>query len=257
MKKIIQSQEKFNFMKSVNDFVRYLDKEESDRNSYKKVRQKTSFAPSGLGYGHGRCPRYWYYAFEGAEFDQHYRATDIRNMNNGTAVHERFQDFLEELDMAVDIEPVAEYDDPPIYGFIDGIVEWQGRTWVIEFKTTRDSAFKSRKEQLKPPSYHLVQILVYMYIKNIRQGMLVYENKDNQQRCAIAVEWNSRYGEYVEKLFDWMRTVHNSVTGEDRILPTRNFKKTGGVCTNCPVRNICWSDEEGDEKLKSLPTIKV
>ena len=30
--------------------------------------QKKTFAPSTVAYGHGECPRYWYIAFDGAEF---------------------------------------------------------------------------------------------------------------------------------------------------------------------------------------------
>ncbi len=29
-------------------------------------KQKKTFGPSTIAYGHGECPRYWYLAFEGA-----------------------------------------------------------------------------------------------------------------------------------------------------------------------------------------------
>ena len=36
-----------------------------------KWQQKKSFAPSTIAYGHGECPRYWYLAFEGGEFEDY------------------------------------------------------------------------------------------------------------------------------------------------------------------------------------------
>lgn len=253
MKNIIQSQKVLNYQESANNFIKALDKAEAGSRSTTKHKQKKSFAPSGLGYGSGRCPRYWHYAFKGAEFVQMFRATDVRNMDNGIDTHERFQRALDEYGFAAseDIEPVAELDDPPIFGYIDGIVEWDGKTWVIEFKTSRDKWFDYRKNS-KAPSYHLIQILVYMYVKNIRQGMLIYENKETHQRCAIAVEWNDEHGEYIEKMFAWMRMVHRKIT-VDGVKPKRGFSKKSSECQSCPVAAVCWGDdEEGDEKLKNL-----
>lgn len=253
MKKIIQSQKKLNFQDSANNFIKALDKAEAGSRTTKKHKQKKSFAPSGLGYGSGRCPRYWYYAFEGAEFDQRFRATDVRNMDNGIDTHERFQKALDEYGFVPQdkIESVAQLDDPPIFGYIDGIVEWDGVLWVIEFKTSRNKWFDYRKNS-KAPSYHLIQILTYMYVTNIRQGMLIYENKETHQRCAIAIEWDEKYELYIQKLFGWMRLVYRTVVTEGK-KPKRGFSKSSSECKDCPVKAVCWGDEEeGELKLKNL-----
>jgi len=49
-------------------FAQLLD--ESYRNTKRADGEMTkkSFSPSSLGYGHGKCPRYWYMAFSGAVF---------------------------------------------------------------------------------------------------------------------------------------------------------------------------------------------
>lgn len=259
MRNIIQSQQNKdkNYQESANEFIRALDKSEAGSRSVTKFKQKKSFAPSGLGYGSGRCPRYWYYAFEGAEFVQSFRAVDVRNMDNGIDSHERLQRALQEYGFvpSENIEPTAELDDPPIFGYIDGIVEWDDKTWVIEFKTSRDKWFDYRKNS-RTPSYHLMQILVYMYVKNIRQGMLVYENKETHERCAVAVVWDDTHEEYIKRLFGWMRMVYKKVV-TDGVKPQRGFSKKSNECKSCPVASVCWSDkEEGDEKLKNLPKPK-
>ncbi len=257
MKKILQSQETVEYQDDARDFIKFLDKEEGKARSGKRHKQKKSFAPSGVAYGSGRCPRYWYYAFTGAEYDDKYSALDVRNMAAGTDAHERFQNLLKDLGIADDdIEREINYDDPPIYGFIDAIVEWNGRKWVVEFKTSKTKWFSYRRQQLKPPTYHLVQILIYMFVTGIRQGMIVYEDKDTGERTAIAVEWSTRYSEYIEKIMSCMKEVYSTVTSGK--LPERGFSKSSNECKGCPVKAICWKDDrEADLKLKNLPTIKL
>lgn len=258
MKKLIQSRDKFNHLESARDFIKHLDKLEGETRSGTTEKKKTSFSPSRVGYGAGTCARHWYYAFEGGDWHDEFRGVDIRNMANGTDVHERFQKFLEEQGIVdeANIEPTAEYEDPPIFGYIDAIVDWDDRKWVIEFKTTRTQYFEYRAKQMKAPSYHLVQILIYMYVKKIRQGMLVYEDKNTQRRCAIPVIWNDRYNEYMNELFDWMRTVYNETTGEDAKIPNRAYTQKSKECKGCPFgpTGRCWNDERGGEiELPRLP----
>lgn len=258
MKKVIQSRQGVKDVDAAKTLVAFLDMREANNASSERQRTKTSFAPSQIGYSHGRCPRYWYYAFEGALFEDEFRATDVRNMKNGIRVHEYFQSVLDDLtDITISIEDKAVYEDPPVFGFIDAVIDWEDKEWIVEFKTARTESFKHRKETQKPPDYHIIQILIYMYVKNIRQGMLIYEDKNTQERFGIVIEWDNRRGEYVEAVFDWMKEVHSTTTGDERKLPMRNFKQTGKVCEGCPVRKTCWSDDrEGDIKLKSLPTLK-
>ena len=49
--------------------------------------QKKTFSPSSVGYGNGNCPRYWFIAFTGAEFENETDAMGVVNMDNGTYVH--------------------------------------------------------------------------------------------------------------------------------------------------------------------------
>src|SRR5438128_1498595 len=56
---------------------------------------KKSFAPSGVGYGSGTCPRYWYYAFHGANFVYSNTARQRANMDAGTAAGDRIAKLFE------------------------------------------------------------------------------------------------------------------------------------------------------------------
>jgi hypothetical protein len=58
----------------------------ADKPAYSK---KYSFAPSKLVWNEGTCPRYWYLAFEGNEFENKNDGPSIANMQSGTDAHTR------------------------------------------------------------------------------------------------------------------------------------------------------------------------
>src|SRR6478735_844223 len=105
-----------------------------------KFTTKQSFAPSGLGYS-GSCPRYWFYAFNGAEFEYDTAATAMANMNAGTQAGQRLAELLEKSGILVEAEQevntIGHDTLPPIRGYIDAIVNWKGEEVVVEVKTTR------------------------------------------------------------------------------------------------------------------------
>ena len=70
----------------------------NDRDTFKT---KKSFSPSTLVYGHGACPRYWYLAFHGAEFNDVVTPHQVANMRNGSLAHERIQQAIADAGILV------------------------------------------------------------------------------------------------------------------------------------------------------------
>ena len=141
------------------EFSKMIDKAYNDRRRDKRDMKKKTFSPSTVGYGHGNCPRYWFIAFSGAEFDEKFDATAIANMLNGTYAHERLQKIIEETGVLKEIEREIVSEDPPIRGFADLILDWNDTEIVGEIKTTKDESFAHRQASMKPSSNHLLQIL--------------------------------------------------------------------------------------------------
>ena len=100
-----------------------------------KHQQKKTFAPSTIAYGHGECARYWYLAFEGGTFQDHADAFAGANMTNGTKSHERIQEAIEASGIMIDSEFKITYDDPPIFGYGDVMLDWEGEELLGEIKT--------------------------------------------------------------------------------------------------------------------------
>lgn len=259
MKSAIQSLFNFDLVKSADEFVKALNKVDSKRADFSRVKKKTTFAPSGLGYGKGRCPRFWYYAFEGVYWEDKNNYRSIRNMENGIDRHTRFEALMNEMDAEILIANEEEVlsDDPPVRGFIDSQIQWQGKRWIVEFKTKPTSKFRKLRAAGKPPLYNVIQMLVYMHIKRFKYGMLVYEDKDKHDMYAVPIAMEGSIKDYTKDLVAWMNEVYETVTGDDKQLPKRAFTEKSKECKYCPVKKICWDDEEGEVEIRRQPELRI
>jgi CRISPR/Cas system-associated exonuclease Cas4 (RecB family) len=237
-------------------FAQEADMIETIRNGYlvdrgPKFKQKKSFSPSTLVWGNGSCARYWYYAFSGAEFTDDADAYAVANMTNGTLSHERLQKAMLDGGFLTKDEVEISHDDPPILGYADGLVTWEGEEMVVEIKTMRDEAFKWRSESRKPPTYHLEQILYYMKVLKLSKGLLIYEGKNGHELMIIPVEISDEYTAWGDQAFEWMKTVHQSWVGGRK--PDRTYRSNSRVCKGCPVKDLCFSeDKKGDVRIEPL-----
>ena len=218
-----------------------------------KHQQKKSFAPSTIAYGHGECARYWYLAFEGGTFEDYADPFAGANMTNGIKGHERIQQAIKDSGILIEDEFKITYDDPPIFGYGDALVEWDGEELLLEIKTAMQEGFEYRKKSRKAKTGHLVQLLIYMKILKKRKGVILYENKNNHELLAIPVEVNDYYVKWVDQTFEWMRTVRKA--WENKTLPTKNYRSNSKICKTCPLRAVCDQAGEGEIKLNSLEPI--
>lgn len=215
-----------------------------------KHQKKKSFSPSSLAYGHGECPRYWYLAFDGADFSDNADAYAVANMSNGTLSHDRIQKAMEDAGILLDKEVKVIYDDPPIFGFADGIIDWDSYEYPIEIKTMREESFQYRKTANEPPDYHLIQLLLYMKILKKEKGLLVYESKNSHELHIIPVEVNDEYVKWMDNAFEWMKEVRKA--WEDREFPQKPYRSNSKICKNCPVQQTCFAADKGTVKIKPL-----
>lgn len=217
-------------------------------------RQKTSFAPSSLGYQYHTCARKWVLAFKGGFFEEHADAIGVTLMDSGTNAHERIQEDFEAMGILQEKELELKTLDPPTRGFVDAIVAFDGETVVVEIKTTNEANFLTRKTSNTPTPYHRYQILVYMDGLGIDKGAILYENRNSGELLIIPIEMDDKNKEILEEAKSWMREVYSAY--ENKQLPTRAGRnKGGGICKGCPLANECW-DNNGDGTIK-ISNMKV
>jgi CRISPR/Cas system-associated exonuclease Cas4 (RecB family) len=142
------------------------------------------------------------------------------------------------------------HDDPPIFGYGDVMLDWEGEEIVGEIKTMLNEGFEYRKNSMKPKTGHLIQLLIYMKILGKKKGVLIYENKNNHEMLVLPVEVDDNYREWIDNAFQWMRDVRKA--WEDRTLPTKNYRSNSKICKTCPIQKACADAGEGVVKIKSM-----
>lgn len=218
---------------------------------------KKSFAPSSIGYQHGTCPRYWHLAFSGVYFDDTPDAVGSAVMASGTAAHERIQKALEAAEVVKSLEEKAELSDPPVFGYIDLILDIDGQEVVGEIKTTGTDIFRYRASSGKPAAYHLYQVLLYMHIKNLDEGFLMYEDRDSLSVTIIRVKMNAENKKRIEDALEWMRKVRKNWEAGGEI-PHAPWTARNKACRMCPIRKACWDEglPEGSKEIGAMEVVK-
>ena len=233
-----------------------------------KFQKKTTFAPSTLTYGAGECARYWYLAFEGAIFHDNADAYGVANRTSGTLSHDRIQDAIMDagiLDETMEFDPEPskyktqkhpalefriKYQDPPISGYGDVMLNYNGNSILGEIKTMPNEGFEYKKASKKAKDGHLMQLLMYMKIWQKDLGAIIYENKNNHELLIIPVTFTEHYRRWVDQAFEWMRSVRKS--WENKELPQKTYRANSKICKVCPIQKTCAEAEAGVIKIKPL-----
>jgi CRISPR/Cas system-associated exonuclease Cas4 (RecB family) len=231
-------------------FIKMINSAYRESNTTKEFKKKTSFAPSTIGYGHGTCPRYWWVAFNGAEFTDNIPAANIASMRSGTAAHERIEKLVESTGLLKQNEREIKSASPPIRGFADLVLEIDDEEIIGEIKTIKDQYFLQRKGEGHPSPSHLLQLLVYMKVEGADEGFILYENKNDNELLCIPIEMNDKNSEYIDYAFEWMKEVYAAY--ENNTPPERGFTKSTWTCKGCPVSDACDEREPGELKITNL-----
>ena len=202
---------------------------------------KYSFSPSSFGYGHGNCPRYWYMAFSGAYFIDENSATNVANMSVGTQSHRRLQDLIKTFPEFVDEEREIKNEYPPIRGFMDLVMSYDGETVIGEIKTAKQEVWDTRQAEMKPSENHLFQLLTYMKLTGAKERFLLYENKNTQEILIMPIEMNAKNEKIIEDLFEWLKLVWDNFKEGDMPIRPEGYTKTKSPCKYCPIKKDCWS----------------
>ena len=171
-------------------------------------------------------------------------------MTNGSKSHERIQQAMADADMLIDSEFKVVYNDPPIFGYGDVILDWEGEELLGEIKTAMQEGFEYRKRTGKAKNGHLIQLLIYMKILKKSKGVLIYENKNNHEILAIPVVVNDYYIKWIDQTFEWMREVRKA--WEDKLLPKKNYRSNSKICKSCPLAKVCADAGGGDITINAM-----
>ena len=183
--------------------------------------------------------------------DEKFPPESVVGMERGTETHGRLQRLMEEAGLAFPIEQEFVSEDPPVRGFLDGMLKWNDELIPVEIKTAAQEVFMQRLAKEEGAEYQKLQLLLYMYILKLNFGILWYENNNNGEWLMVPVEMDEANEKLIKYVVEWMNVVY---ANEEK--PKRPFEKLSTECTYCPFRKECWSEKE-DDGVVDLPALVI
>ena len=150
------------------------------------------FYPSALG---STCDRYLYASFNGLLLWEDLDPRIKRIFDVGSSLEDRMDKYFTKMNIVKGREVPLKMDSPPISGRLDFLIHHpsQGEA-VLELKSINDKGFKELKSS--PKHDHFIQLQIYLNMLNKDYGIVLYENKNDQNLKAFKVErdvevWNT------------------------------------------------------------------
>ena len=169
------------FLKSLDDVLGYS-------RPWKAVQK---FYPSMLG---NPCDRYLYYAYHGGLANQEVNPKLQRIFDTGSSLEQRMEKYLRKAGLFLAAEQTLRIDTPPISGRYDFLINYKDNDRaIVELKSINDKGFQGLIDSPKPE--HMIQLQIYLNIMQLKNGIVVYENKNDQELKAFKVQqsadvWN-------------------------------------------------------------------
>lgn len=127
----------------------------------------------------GKCEKSIYFTFK--KKSKNIEPSGLKAMDNGDYVHARYFKLLAEMGLlvAAEVTPIKYRD--LIHGRCDAIITDKFKNYILEIKSI---SYWSYRNLEKPTEEHEIQTLIYMYLFNIIDGLILYEDK-NSNNCKI------------------------------------------------------------------------
>lgn len=182
------------------------------------------------------CDRYVYLAFNGLMPPSPIAANVRRIFDCGDYLGYRFSKYFKEMGMLVAEEQPTKFASPPISGRYDFLIQHEvyGQT-IVELKSINDKGFKALITD--PKTDHYLQLQIYLNILNIEHGIVLYENKNDQQIKCFDISKNvGVWEQLLNKCYNIMQltAVPMACTGEKycRCREVPNGKAMDSIISN-------------------------
>ena len=218
-----------------------------------------TYSPSGMG-----CIRAMYYKRIGVDVVPDSSYTMVGICESGTDRHERIQNAISRMkDNGFDCEyiDVGEFvksrgldhleivekcgNETKLFDKIrnvsflcDGIIKYQSKYYIVEFKTESSFKWKDRKEV--DPKHHN-QAITYSFELQVDSVIFIYINRDIVDYKAYMFNVSDSERERIKALID---TCENYVINKE--LPPMPDDASDRKCAYCAYKNLCKVDNNGE-----------
>lgn len=165
--------------------------------------------------------------FAGHKVGERFTGRTLAIFENGHAYHRRMESWL----WGMGILEVAEYPikipSLRIRGTLDFVIRHpvDGREVLVDAKSANDYDFNSVKQRGAPGKY-ITQLHPYYFAHGVREGGLLYENKNTQDLNFVQVEWN-------QVIWDDIKSRCQ------RVIELARNRKVPRGCGQCHTPEIC------------------
>lgn len=150
----------------------------------------------------------------------------------------------------------------PISGSADGIITMaNGATYLIDFKGIKSADYK---KLVRPSRKYELQLMTYMGIAGVKNGYLLYENKDNQFWTSLRVDFDPQtYAEIEAWCYEALRAfLFDDFPAFDEEVCSNNYGPDGcsysAVCGKCQAgaNPMSFDRRTPEEQRKHLAVIQ-
>ena len=203
--------------------------ESYDQTTLREPKIRDYFSPSSAHL----CPRAIWYQMSGQEQEPP-SANGLRRMMTGTVYHTFIEEKLKGAGILVSSEEPVTWDDPPIRGMYDAIIERPSdkKHILLEIKSMAEP--KNPKYKQVPKPEHVIQWNLYSLMTDLEEGIILYVNKNSQVYEICEVHRDAAVLDSVLKKFKKLQTY----LADDKIVPYQANENHDW----CNFRTVCERD---------------
>jgi len=191
----------------------------------------------------GKCPRSIFFKFKNAPREK-MDARILRIYEKGEYLHRNIFNILYRLKLGITTEvqiPAQEI----ISGRADAILSMNNENYVLDIKSMNSMVFRNLSE---PKEENVYQLQLYLHYFNIKKGILLYIDKDQQNIKEFLVEYNPGLVESLLKDFQNLKTKI-----EKNIIPPRQSDyPENWQCGYCQFKEVCSMADGGEVKWEDF-----
>ncbi len=194
----------------------------------------------------GKCPRGVFFKFKNVP-RKAFDARLLRIFERGENIHRNIFNILYRLRIGVTTEvpiPAQEI----ISGRADAILSINKENYVLDIKSINSMIFKNMSE---PKEENIYQIQLYLHYFNIKKGILLYIDKDQQNIKEFIVDYDKKLVQsLLEKFIDLKSKIDIDVIPNRLVDYPKNWQ-----CQYCQFKEVCRMADGGEVKWEEFKKI--
>ena len=181
----------------------------------------------------GKCPRAVFFKFKNAPREP-MDARILRIFERGENIHRSIFNILYRLRLGVVTEiPIPSQE--IISGRADAILCVGNENYVLDIKSINSMIFRNMSA---PKEENIYQIQLYLHFFNIKKGILLYIDKDQQEMKEFFVDYDEAL---CKGLLDKFYVLKDQV--ENNVLPSRlDGYPRNWQCNYCQFKDVCKTE---------------